>query len=472
MRTPFRGILGRLAILGGAVAVIAGLGLAWASAAIAGVSFAAAAIQNCLVGLLVAAAAVAFVRRRVTRPLARLSDALGAAAEGQAELSSDLAHASADELGTVFRHYSSFMSNLNDIIHSLKAMVDASTEIGENVEAATVKAATLSREVGGSIQKNKKMIASLDAEIEKSRVGVGGVKVRFGEIAGLSEESLRNAERMESLVTEIDDSFSGLLSQGKNNAEKIAGIDRSISRFQTRKSSSTFVIGYNEVPPFCMAKEDGSPPGATNAYLVAVLAKMGVDNFEFKRIQALERIYELLDRNEIDAYTLATRDYSPNPKLRYRVPATPTMTPAPGLLMGKAARADRIASAAELAGLRIVTKSGMPLTPTMLSPGVKVEYLGGSEPLVEGVRLVSQGRADAVYSIIGAELLYMARGLGVQASVKVVPLPDPLMQLFTAFSLSAAERYLAAYDVAHARVEADTPFLRFLEPYIGKGATI
>jgi ABC-type amino acid transport substrate-binding protein len=114
----------------------------------------------------------------------------------------------------------------------------------------------------------------------------------------------------------------------------------------------------------------------------------------------------------------------------------------------------------------------MPLTPTMLSPGVAVEYLGGSEPLLEGVRLVSQGRADAVYSIIAAELQYMALGIGVGEAVKTVYLPDARLEMYTAFSVGAASRHLAAYDAAFARAASTIRFSSFLEPYLGPGATI
>jgi methyl-accepting chemotaxis protein len=655
-----------------------------------GSSLASIAVQALVVGAFAAIAAALAARWRVTAPISMLSRGVDAISKGEADLSAGIILPYRNELGELSRRYSDFLKSLNGIILSLKAMADASTEIGENVEAATVKTATLAREVGASIQENKGMIASLGTEIERGSAGVGEVKRRFdevlgllmenqassvsestaaieemvasidnisgvaaakkrqsdelrqlvgsssndmqaslgairevvksaenlvdivglikdvaqrvdllamnaaieaahaaqagrgfavvadeirklavttdsqaktiserlalmisqmqaaerttertdssmrrvmesiggvadgmteisggvqelstgssdilkaiqnlvevtervrsasgetnqqiagvdraiGNITGLSDDSLRVAERMDSLVAEIDDSFSGLLAQGKRNAQQIAGIDKSVSGFRTRRSRSTFIVGYNDVPPFCMAEGAEGGTGAANAFLAAILGKVGVKSIEYRRIQSLERIYELLDRDSIDAYALATREYPPRPELRYRVPALPSMTPAPGLVMGRAAKLDRPRSAADLSGLRIVTKTGMPLTQTMRGAGVKVEYLGGSEPLLEGLRLVSQGRADAVYSIIGAELLYMARGLGVQDSIKLAPLPDPPMEMFTGFSVPAAEEYLAAYEAAHAKVAVDTPFARFLEPFLGPGASI
>jgi len=678
-----------LLVAAGATAVAASLGAALLFGA-GDSPFALAAARYCLVAALAVAVAALLARRRVSGPFSRLTRGLSAVTEGEADLSTDLVIATRNEVGELSRRYGSFLSRLNGIIGDLKAMVDRSTEIGENVEAATVKASTLSREVGASIQRNKEMLASLDSEIDRSGEGVVGAKTRFGEvkdllierqsssviqstaaieemvasianissvaaakklqsdglvglvdsssndmqksldairdvvksaeglidvvglikdvssrvdllamnaaieaahagqagrgfavvadeirklavttdsqvkaisqrlakmiaqmhgaeratiqtdsslklvmssiggvadgmteiaggvgelsvgseeilkslqilvdvtervreatnatnedlarvdraivnIAGLSEGSLRNAERMEALVAEIDASFAELLAQGKTNAEQIAGIDKSIAVFRTKRSDSSFIIGFNDVPPFSMADAKGSGQGAANANLLAILEEMGIRSVEFKHIQSLERIYELLDRGAIDAYTLATREYGPNPKLRYRVPALPSMSPSPGLVMASGAGLDRVKTASDLAGLRLVTKNGMPLTKTMETRGLGLEYLGGAEPLVEGVRLVLQGKADAVYSIIAAELLYMAKLQGAQDRVKVVQLPDPAMEMFTAFSLPAAQKHMAAYDEAHARVAARTPFASFLEPFLGAGARV
>jgi methyl-accepting chemotaxis protein len=678
-----------LAAVAAAATVVFSLSMSWilGHRASGAPSVALLAVQGGVVGAVATIFSVAYVRMRVIGPLAMLTEALASVSDGKADLTTEVAIASRDELGSLCERYSSFMANLNEIVCALKTMVDASTEIGDNVEAATVKAAGLSRDVGRSIQENKNMSASLDAEIEKSRAGVRGAKASFDEvvgllmesqaasvsestaaveemvasigsissvadakkrqsdeilrlvesgsadmqeslgsirtvvksaerlmdivrlieeiaqrvdliamnaaieaahaaqagrgfavvadeirklaeatngqaktiadhlksmigemhdaeratektdasmrkvigsvvgvadgmreiaggvgelsagsaeilqamqslvdvtqrvrsasgeanegiasvdaaianIAGLSEKSLCNAERMESAVTEIDDSFDGLLAQGKSNVEQIAGIDGSISRFRTKRKGSAFIIGYNDVPPFCMTGDDGRPSGATNDFLAAILGEMGIKSIEFKHIQSLERIYELLDRNAIDAYTLANSEYSPNPELKYRVPAKPTFSGSPGLVMRKAAALDRVKGPSDLSGLRIVTKIGMPLTKTMKSAGVSIEYLGGAEPLVEGVRLVSQGRADGVYAMIATELLFMARGLGVQDAVKTVPLSDAAVEMFTAFSVRAAGEYMAVYDEAHERVRTASPFARFLDPYLGSG---
>jgi methyl-accepting chemotaxis protein len=201
-----RGIAGELALVAGSTAVVASLaaGLAFG----AGGGLAGAVLQHALVAALTVAAAALLARRRVTGPFSRLSRALTAVTEGEADLSAEVALASRNEVGELSRRYSAFLAKLNTIVTTLKTMADTSTEIGENVEAATVKAATLSREVGQSIQRNKEMIGSLDSEIEKSGEGVGGVKARFGEVAGLlverqSTSVIQSTAAIEEMVASI-----------------------------------------------------------------------------------------------------------------------------------------------------------------------------------------------------------------------------------------------------------------------------
>jgi hypothetical protein len=283
-------------------------------------------------------------------------------------------------------------TSMHRVKDAIGNVADGMTEISGGVGEISMGSSEILKAIQTLVEVTER-VRSASGETNEQMTSVDKA---IGNISELSADSLRNAEKMESLVAEIDVSFSGLLAQGKLNAEQIAGIDESISRFRTNRSANAFIVGYNDVPPFSMARGIGEAPGAVNAFLSDILRQMDITSIEFKHIQSLERIYELLDRNEIDAYALATRDYPPRPKLRYRVSSKPSMTPAPGFVVRREAKLEKIGSTSDLVGLRIVTKNGMPLTPTMQSPVLNVEYLGGAEPLIEGVRLVAQGRTDAV----------------------------------------------------------------------------
>jgi hypothetical protein len=307
-------------------------------------------------------------------------------------------------------------------------------------------------------------VRGLSAETHE---GVEGVDRALSAISGLSRESLTSAERTGSLIGEMDRTFSVLLEHGKSNARQIAGIDRDLARFKTRRKSGAFVIGYNEVPPFSMTEARGSTPGAANAFLAAVLARMGAGPIAFRKVQSLERLYELLDRGSIDAYALATKRFDARPELSFSVPDLPFMRPRAGFLMrkGEARKAD------DLSSLRVSTKVGMPSTPSLAASGARMEYLGGAEPLAEGLRLVMQGRADAVYSVIAAELVYMARSAGLAGELCPIYLADPPIELYVAFSPSAP-LVEAAFGAAQKALLAERPISTFLEPYLGEDASL
>jgi methyl-accepting chemotaxis protein len=118
--------------------------LAFGAIPVNGPSFALTVAQDCFVGAMVVVAAAIYMRRHISGPLTRLSRILVAISEGKTDLSADIRLPARNELGSLSRHYGDFVANINEIIGTLKTMIDASTEIGENVEAATVKAATLS----------------------------------------------------------------------------------------------------------------------------------------------------------------------------------------------------------------------------------------------------------------------------------------------------------------------------------------
>ncbi len=352
--------------------------------------------------------------------------------------------------------------SIRRIAETIGSVTDGMTEIANSVTEVSAG--------GDEIMKSLQILEEITQKVKNSSAdtdaNMDSVNASIDNISALSDKNLKNAEQMENLVQEISNSIDGLLEQGKHNAEQIAGIDAEISKFKTRKGESTFILGYNEVPPFSMSGKNGAASGAANEFFRAVAEEMGIKRIQYRHIQSLERIYEMLDRNMIDAYTLATRTYEPNPKLKYVVPAKPSITPPAGFVMLKTHPLNRISSAAELKGLRIGTKNGMPLTATLSHAGADIQYFGGEEPLMDCIRMMMKNRLDAVYSIIVTELQYMSKLLGVQDHIKTVLLPDPLLEIFTAFSARTAEKILDAYNKAQDTVSARTPFDTFLQQYL------
>ncbi len=288
----------------------------------------------------------------------------------------------------------------------------------------------------------------------------------MGNVSVLSAENLDKANKMDTLVQEISASMKTLGTLGELNAEQLNGIDKALSRLSISTKKSSFVIAYNEVPPFCMSGKNAVPEGAANDYLREILGEMGVTDIKYRHVQSLERIYEMLDRNYIDAYTLATKTYDLRPELRYSVPAKPSITPAAGLLVSIDNPLSAISNPDDLGNMVIGTKTGMPINDTLQKSGAKIEIIGGENPLMDCISLVAKGRLDAVYSLIYTELEYMAKTLGLQGKLKTVVLPDPLLEIYTAFSPEASQRYLDNFNKAFEKVSRDKPFASFLKKYM------
>lgn len=285
-------------------------------------------------------------------------------------------------------------------------------------------------------------------------------------ISVLADENLSGAGRMGDLVQEISSSMKNLGELGEANAEELAGIDLELSKLNLSSDIQVFTIAYNEVPPFSMSGSTGKPEGAANDFLVDILKDAGIPEVRFKHVQSLERIYEMLDRNMIDAYTLATETYPLRPELRYIVPGKPSITPTAGLVVGKNSPLRKISDPGDISNLVIGTKTGMPLTATLQKSGAKVEIIGGENPLMDCLQLVAKGRLDAVYSVIYTELEYMAGILGLSSELKTVPLPDPRLEIFTAFSPQAAEKYLSCYEASFEKINRQKPFDSYLKKYL------
>jgi uncharacterized protein YoxC len=353
-------------------------------------------------------------------------------------------------------------SSINKISQNIKEVTDGISEITDGVVELSAG--------GDQIMKSMQDLLSITEQVRdasgQTDTRMNDVTTSMETVTSFSNENMKNADIMNILVQEISASVETLQNQGELNAQQLAEIDNELSVFQTKGNDNTFILGFNDVQPFSMSGPDGHAEGAANDFFLAILNEMGVSSIKYKHIQSLERIYEMLDRNTIDAYVLATRTFDVNPSLQYTVPDYPSINPAAGLLLHKDHPLSSITSAADLEGLTIATKMGMPITETLLASSAKIEYLGGEEPLSDCLRMTANNHFDGVYSIICTELEFMANQLGIQNELKTVLLPDPLLDMYTAFSKKAASKYLDDFNRAFKKVSAEKPFEKFLDAYL------
>ena len=352
-------------------------------------------------------------------------------------------------------------SSINEISGNISEVADGITEIFNGIQEVA--------SAGEQILKSMHTLLSITDEVGQSSESTDAnmqiMMDAMQTVAEISAGSITNADRMSELVGEIASSVDMLREQGGLNAEQLSGIDRELSGLRMGKDDSRFVIGFNDVPPFSMKDDNGNPTGAANDFLLAVLNEMGINNVSFRYIQSLERIYEMLDRGEISAYTLATKTYDPRPELIYKVPAEPSIRPAAGFLMHLDSPLFEISSPGDISDIKISTKNGMPLSASITESGAAVEFIGGEEPLQDCLKMTVKKRFDAVYSIICTELEYMAGQLGLSDQVKTVLLPDPRLEIYTAFSAGTSGEIIDGYNSAFGKINESSSFDEYLKKY-------
>lgn len=351
--------------------------------------------------------------------------------------------------------------SINKVIEGIEDVANSMTEISNSITELSVGGHQI-LEAMNSLRKSTVDVKDGSAETETEIVRV---QESMELVVLKSKVTVENSDEMNTLMGEILVVTKNLLNQGKDNTRQIAGIDQRIQQFKSSSKEREFVIGYNDVPPYSMSGTRGQAAGAAIDFLKQVLADMGITQIRYRSVQNLSRMYELLHRNEIDAYALATRTYEPNPEYQFVAPVSPTIRSVPGFLMLKEYPLESISSIEDLKSLRISTKNGMPLTPTLTQMESNVQFFGGTDPLLDSIKMMLKNRTDAVYSLLVGELLYMAKQLGVMDRVKPVYLSDPELELFTVFSNKAADRDLKKYEASFKKVSRESSFDSILQQY-------
>ena len=351
--------------------------------------------------------------------------------------------------------------SINKVIEGIEDVANGMTEISSSIIELSVGGNQI-MEAMNSLRNSTVEVKEGSAETETE---IGKVQASMKSVVSKSEITVENSDAMNILMGEILGVTKNLLKHGKHNARQIAGIDQRIQQFKSSNKDQEFVIGYNDVPPYSMSGTGNEAAGAAIDFFKQVLGEMGITQIRYRSVQNLSRMYELLNRNEIDAYTLATRTYDPHPEYKFVSPINPTIRSVPGFLMLKEHPLELISSTDDLKSLRISTKNGMPLTETLSHVESNVQFFGGTDPLLDSIKMMLKNRTDAVYSLLVGELLYMAKQLGVLDIVKPVYLPDPELELFTVFSNKAADRDLERYEASFNKVSEELSFDSMLQKY-------
>lgn len=212
-------------------------------------------------------------------------------------------------------------------------------------------------------------------------------------------------------------------------------------------AQETIRIGYFDIKPWVIPQA-GSPTGAAVEYWEKTLAPAMQVKVEWVGPTSMMRLLKQLENGEIDAAVVLSR--TPEREKLYRYPAVPYVKFHPTLAVAKSSRLTAINGQSDLDGLRVGFQQGGFIPPFLKTSRATLDLVASNTWLHDNFVKMFASRVDAVFDVGGESLLYEATRGGHLDQVKLLALPVPPQDIYTAFaSTPRAEAFLKRYDPAN-----------------------
>lgn len=206
--------------------------------------------------------------------------------------------------------------------------------------------------------------------------------------------------------------------------------------------ADTLKVGFHHLPVHAYLDDAGQPTGAAVSYFKGLADKMGVDTVSFQQLP-LGRLLVLLESGEIDAALFMGK--TPDRVAKFYFPPVPYYLAQPAVAVATTSPLMRVQTADDLKGLKIgVFKEGYQSS-SIQKNSQTLELAMGDNIDLRNLQRTLMGRLDAIYSPDIAILRSLVYELGVEQRIRILPLPDPALGVYTIFSSKAAARYGAKY---------------------------
>jgi methyl-accepting chemotaxis protein len=164
---------------------------------------------------------VAFISRRILKPLAQVSDQIRVIAEGEGDLSHNLQVNSMDEAGSLAKHYNAFVERLRSLVQTIQKISESSTKTVQEQAAH-------SQELSATLEEISATMRVMDAQDAKLGALIVGADDDLGTVSASVESLARLVETQSSAVSQSSAAIQ----------QTIAAI-ASIERVTTEKRSQT-----------------------------------------------------------------------------------------------------------------------------------------------------------------------------------------------------------------------------------------
>jgi len=218
-------------------------------------------------------------------------------------------------------------------------------------------------------------------------------------------------------------------------------------------------VGFIRVAPHVILNEKEEPEGPAIEYFQDIAQDMGVEA-SFIRLP-VARLLAYLQDGEIDAALILTR--SPEREKMFCFPEQPLIRIQPAIVVPRNHPLRAVTSADDLLPLRICGWGNAYRPATMQDSRLNIILLYGRDMVKEALDMVRRGRADAFYSPGSNTLKYELQRENIMDSMRIIPLPDPEVGLYTVFSRKVCEKYLSRYETALGKVSRRKPYEKLME---------
>lgn len=223
----------------------------------------------------------------------------------------------------------------------------------------------------------------------------------------------------------------------------------------------TLKVGYFDLPPH---SNDGTSdaPGAAMEYFNKVAEVMGV-KVEYIRLP-LSRLTFMLEHNRLDAALILAKSDARSNIFVY--PASPILITKPVFVVKKDSNLQNWADIQKQHHLKIgVWQGGYHSAKLAANKNVLIP-LSGNDVAHRGIELLINNRFDAFFSPDSHAVKFEALKHGQLDSIRILPIDDETIPLYTVFTQKTASVHLQAYEQALKKVKAELTYDSILQHYL------
>lgn len=226
---------------------------------------------------------------------------------------------------------------------------------------------------------------------------------------------------------------------------------------QTAEPSLT--VGYFELAPHTLSSDKLRAPAL--CYFDLLAAKM-----QYKvqyQAMPLSRLIQQLANNQLDLALILAK--SPERQQLLVYPATALFATTAALAVRSELSAD-IHSFMRQADYSIILWQQCYQTQQLKNFAGRTISLTGDNIPARAVEMLQKKRADAFYEPDLYSLQYELDRYDLTKQLKILPFTDETLPLYSAFSKQAAPHHLVAYEKALSSLQAQLPYLTYLQSYL------